>query len=154
MLKNKNYNLLNKISYLFRKIKIMYIKMEKIQEENEKLYDKKNVLIEMKINNNVSMLTIYSIIQSKFSEINRAIEKQQSYELYVDENGILYYLNQSNIQMIAKLYDFTNILFKIDYLKNNKKVSLLCEREYYKLYFKHNNNKDEEFDIICREAIS
>ena len=123
--------------------------MENMQKEDETIYDNKHYLIEMIVIGNASMRTIYGIIQAKYHEINNSIAKRKPLEIYVNKLSKIYYY-RPNDEETAKLYNFTNISFMLEYQKNQKIVKLECERNFYNLFFKGKKN-EEKFEIFCRE---
>ena len=129
--------------------KIKYIKMENMQKENETIYDNKHYLIEMPVIGNASMRTIYGIIQTQYHEINNSIAKGEPLEIYVNKFPKIYNY-KPNDEETAKLYNFTNISFMLEYQKNQKIVKLDCERNFYNLFYKGKKN-EEKFEIFCRE---
>jgi len=120
-----------------------------MQKEDETIYDNKHYLIEMIVIGNASMRTIYGIIQIKYHEINNSIAKGEPLEIYVNKLSKIYYYRPKDVET-AKLYNFTNISFMLEYQKNQKIVKLECERNFYNLFFKGKKN-EEKFEIFCRE---
>ena len=126
--------------------------MENIRKEKEEFYDNKHYLREIEVISGVSMKNIYSIIETKYNEINEKIENRQPCELYVDEYAKVDYFSPSNKQ-IVKLYNFTKSAFKMEFQNNQKVVCLKCQRDISELFFKC-NGKEEKFEIFCREQFN